>query len=442
MTKTPSPLSQKQARSIEHALAFLVGEKASRLITSIEDYRDAQLSRELKLSNNRIALITDRGLEEFERVIDVMVDAKIYEGLADYSEIWAASWKTLEELLSSRGKVKSAQEWLGLISAKIDPQIHLRRIVVPFIGVEFKGIDDLALGSFRLLRPSISFLDHQGVDHARADVPKIIAGYQDQALWLYGSVRGTRRVVERKIQNLSDLIAGLLAVLFAVLAKSGATRVFISSAMSGHGFSRRPDWHSWEETASIFTNHGNHRWVPPFVIDKDRREEFAQVSEISTAMRIFETETRTPLEEAVARGFRWFADAHRDPTLVMQFVKYWSCIETFFSREREKITKSVSVGVASVLVFGGYGFAQQDEYSQLKKRVEKLYDLRSDAVHEAKRDHVTEQDVIELSGFAARLLYNALSFVERGYQRPEEIKQHCMRLDEQHKRGHSADNPG
>ncbi|URI05922.1 HEPN domain-containing protein [Aquincola tertiaricarbonis] len=152
-------------------------------------------------------------------------------------------------------------------------------------------------------------------------------------------------------------------------------------------------------------------------------------SVVGTAMRIFESEARTALEESIARGFHWFADAHRDPVPVMQFVKYWSCIETFFAIDQDDITRSLSIGVAAVLVFGGYEFVAREQYGSLKKRVAALYAMRSQAVHRASRNHIAERDVGELSRYAAQLLINMVSFVEDGYREPGEIKQHCLRLD-------------
>lgn len=82
-----------------------------------------------------------------------------------------------------------------------------------------------------------------------------------------------------------------------------------------------------------------------------------------------------------------------------------------------------------MLAFGGFGFVPHDDYVKTKKRVASLYALRSQAVHRASRTHVTEMDVAELSRYAAQLLFNMASFVERGYQKPDEIKQHCERLN-------------
>lgn len=99
----------------------------------------------------------------------------------------------------------------------------------------------------------------------------------------------------------------------------------------------------------------------------------------------------------------------------------------------------MSIGVSAVLAFGGYGFVQLADYWKIKKRVSSLHKLRSQAVHRASRTHVDESDVAELSRCAAQLLINMVSFVERGFRLPNEIKEHCKRLDEQIGQGTGAE---
>lgn len=115
----------------------------------------------------------------------------------------------------------------------------------------------------------------------------------------------------------------------------------------------------------------------------------------------------------------------------MQFVKYWSCIEVFFSEQNEEITKSVSAGIAAVLVFGGLGVVPEADYTKTKTRVTQLYKKRSKAVHGASREHVTTRDIVDLSRYAAWLLVNMLSMSERGYRDRKPIKAISMRLDEE-----------
>lgn len=435
MTCAASPLSKKQARTIQYALTQLAGAK-SFLPVSIENFRKVPFGHELQLTGHRMVLLSEHGMEQVRLIVRTLQLANPFDGMADYSDVWSACWKTLEELLSQNQMAESAEEWFDLISARVTPQIRSRCFAAPFVGIEFKDIDEVALGPLKLVRPSVSHLDGAGVDHEWANVEKIIGRYRDGELWLLGQARGTPRVAETKFRTLSDLVAGLLAATAAaVMLKSGATKIFVSPNISGHASHGDASWFSWDELNLNLSLHRSGLRGVPFVIGANLRDQLDEASVVGTSMRIFESDTRTPLEEAIARGFHWFADAHRDPTPVMQFVKYWSCIETFFSIDKEDITKSVSIGVAAVLVFGGFGFEPRENYSNLKRRVAILYGLRSQAIHRASRSHIFEPDVAELSRYTAQLLINAVSFVERGYRKPDEIKQYSMHLDEKIEQG-------
>lgn len=386
-------------------------------------------AHKLHLPDGRMKTLSDFGLEQFKILVSTVHDADSFRGLANYVDLWKASTKTFAELFATNRMAETAQEWLGFLSERLAPEIRSRTFVVPFVGLELKGIDELVLGPYKIIRPSIRFLDQAGVDHRWTDVPSKIQNYNYWELWLTGSAQGTHQVAESHIRTQSVLVAGLIAVVAATMLPNGATELFISPNMTGHDTDGRATWFSWGEAGSEFALHGSGLRGLPLPIDANMRDQLLNASYITTAMRIFQSERRTPLEQAVALGFHWFADAHRDPTQVMQLVKYWSCIETFFSLDKEDITHSLSVGVASVLVFGCYRFAEVEDYQDLKKRVAKLYALRSQAIHRASRDHVKVRDVVDLSRFAGQLLLNVLSLIEKGYQTPAQIKAHCQRLD-------------
>lgn len=100
--KDASPAcSRKQARIIQRALTQLAKAKSYKPIMSIEDFGEAPFGRELQLTNHRMVLLTDHGMEQVERIVNTTVEADPYAGLADYADVWSASWKTLEELVSN-----------------------------------------------------------------------------------------------------------------------------------------------------------------------------------------------------------------------------------------------------------------------------------------------------------------------------------------------------
>jgi len=188
-----SPLSSKQSRSIDYALSQLSSVKSFTPIRSIEDLRKATFGHELQLADHRIVYLSEHGMEQVRLIVQTLHEADPFEGLAGYSDLWMACWKTLEELFSNGQIAENANALFALISERVRPQIQSRTFVVPFIGIELTGIDDLSLGSMKLLRPSVKHLDEQGVDHAFADIQRIIQRYRHGELWLTGTVRGTQR---------------------------------------------------------------------------------------------------------------------------------------------------------------------------------------------------------------------------------------------------------
>lgn len=442
MTEANISLTRKQTRIIERALARLTGPKTFIDVRSIEDLEGVTLSHDLQLPDGRMLMLSDTGLEQFELLVSTVHEADPFNGLVDYADLWTASKRTFGAFVASRQMAETPQEWFEPIAARLAPEIRSRIFAVPFVGIELKEIDEWVIGSLKVVCPSIGRLDEAGVDHGWADVASLIQKYRTWELWLIGPSEGTHRVAEARFRTLATLTAGLLAAAFAVMLVNGATDLFISPNMSGHNADGLATWFSWSESGENFSLHQSGRRGQRFPLDENLRSQLAQASVFSTAMRIFESDKRTPLEEAVARGFHWFADAHQDPSRVMQLVKYWSCIEAFFSLDQKDITRSLSVGVAAVLVFGGFSFARFDEYKDLKKRVARLYALRSRAVHRASVNHVTDRDVVELSRYASQLLWNAVSFVERGFRTPDEIKRHGEGVDEQMERGRSAASSG
>ena len=113
----------------------------------------------------------------------------------------------------------------------------------------------------------------------------------------------------------------------------------------------------------------------------------------------------------------------------MKLVKYWSAVETFFSINQTEITRSVSAGLAAVLVFGGFEFVPIADYITTKRRIAELYSARSKAVHRASHRHVSALDAAELSQWVAWMLINMVSFQMQGYKSVAQIKEHSNRLD-------------
>ena len=136
---------------------------------------------------------------------------------------------------------------------------------------------------------------------------------------------------------------------------------------------------------------------------------------IHCAQNIVENREQSEVARAISKLIFWYSDAHRDSEPVMKFVKYWSCVEVFFSFENEDITHSVSSGLTSMLVFGGFQFVELSDYSELKAEIKHFYAYRSRAVHGASHDHITEGTVARFGQLVAWMIVTVVALTERGY---------------------------
>lgn len=427
-TKMPA-LTKKQYCIIDVALKRLHGVKSFLVQKSMKDFVGVNfLLRELHLTDNRTALLTDVGLAHMQMIVATLDKADFFDGLTDYSDIWNACWRVFEDLLSKGVVTDNAVEFLKLVRERLDVDIGSHTYAVPLFGIEMEGIEEITLGSMKIVRPSISHLDTAGVNHAHADLLSVIEATK-QYLWLFGSAKGTPKVAERKFHGQAQLAAGMLAVYAASMFESGASAFRIGVIMSPEQAYGPARWISWDNNNLELTTHGKFIRAQQFKVNGELLDQFATASGFARAFKIFESEQRTELEEAITKGIYWYSDAHRDSVSVMKLIKYWSCVETFFSADKNGITKAVSTGLASVLVFGGYNFVPATEYGSLKRKITKLYSLRSRAVHGAAYEHVSERDASDLSQWVAWMLINMVMFVERGYTKVAEIKKITDQLD-------------
>lgn len=145
--------------------------------------------------------------------------------------------------------------------------------------------------------------------------------------------------------------------------------------------------------------------------------------------RIIQGESDSDAEHAVRRAIYWFFDAQADTSAEMQLVKFWSCIECFFSFENSgETTTKIKRGLTALLTFGGYGFANLETWMALEREIDALYDLRSSAVHDARHSHVSDRDITTVSKWAAWAILEIAGLISSGYDTRAQIKEQTDRL--------------
>lgn len=324
--------------------------------------------------------------------------------------------------------LKSADEVLRAIADLIEQEVDEHNFIVPIFGVELDGIDSFSLGTMTILIMSSDVLDSAGVKYELMDIShlnELNKGY----FWLKGTERGTPSVAQQRFTEQAYLTSGMLAIIAAALYELGAFYFRIGVIMSSEETIGRSAWVSWSESNRNLTKHYSSRTGQPFPLNNVLSEDTDLNRLVYRTFEILQTSKRTPLEEAIARAVFWYSDAHRDPILVMRLIKYWSCVEAFFSFEDEDITHAVASGLSSILVFGGFRFVPLSQYTSLKKQIRDLYKCRSKALHRGSHQHTKEKEVAQFSQWVAWMIISMVGLVEQGYATLEEVKKHTERLD-------------
>jgi hypothetical protein len=198
-------LTKKQLRTIDYAVNQLFGSKSFMAPALLKgQFGPDFLTRLLQLTNHRITLFTDTGLANMQKIVATIDEASMFNGLANYSDIWSACRSILENLLSQGKQLKDARELLESLRQVLDSEISNHTFVVPLFGIEMDGIESIPLGSMKVIRPSIAHLDSLGVKHDHADLKQIFDS-AEYCLWLIGSERGTLDVSLGKFRTHAEL---------------------------------------------------------------------------------------------------------------------------------------------------------------------------------------------------------------------------------------------
>lgn len=358
-------------------------------------------------------LLTDSGIAALQRAVDTLTAAGAAEDRLTSDDVWSAFKEVYETCLQNQQVPESAQEFINLVAESIRLKTHIHTFVAVLHGVKLSGVDEVKLGELRLVASVRKLVQECGL----ANYDGLDKGFGKemlQACCLAGSKAGTFEAAKRWYREQVHLAAGMLAVEAGASYERAATSFCIepgferasSAAGSGYFF-----WNDNDKYLGRSISSGRGQLLN---LTEERVRELVQPGAFDHAFVILQKRDRSELEDSIARAVYWYGEAHRDPVQVMQFVKYWSCLECLLGGPGEQLTETLAVGVVTVLTFGHFRLLESKDQLQHSKTVKRLYADRSKAVHRASHSHVTTRDVELLSSWTAWVIYNAISFSHTG----------------------------
>ncbi len=380
------------------------------------------LFRELRLSSGQVIYLTDKALSAIDNLHDCLAGVihksyKITDG-----DLHKAIIDLVKRIYCEEIKAEDFFNELDLVLVSSQKDYVTYACLQ---GLGLQGFDCFQIGPFAFQNASRDLLKHvQGNEENVDHVWKKTKG----RLLVSCSYTGSEDYIDSQFSKDAARVCSALALAFTTALDKGIIGVRLVPEIRGHNYSSS-NFRFWVSAdgerlvTSVTMGAG-----PYLNLSKENFELLEGNNWYAQLMDAARSEPKTEIEEVIVRALHWFYGAQSEEVLEMQFVKLWSCIECVFSFEKAKVLSAIRNGLSAVLVFGGFRFVEFKEIKHLRSRITKLYDLRSEAVHDAAVGHVEVKDVVELSKWAAWLVLELVALRELGYKTRREIKEQSDRL--------------
>lgn len=418
----------KTRRQADSDIATLLRPKE--LMTALQALKELEfmerLCREVKTPSGRSIYLSEKANKSLSRLVETVEKFLPSGPLVGYEDIYRACKAVLGQLYQEETPPKDIDSFLAAVEEIAKESISTHRFYTSLDGLDFEGMDELRIGRLTVQRPDLTILQ-QCV--ANEDMVSNTWKRMERGLWMTGEITGSRKYAEHRFFEDVKAACGLLAVSFSTVLERGGAAVRLIPSMDGRVRPSAASWFSFPTESKVLCNSWSMQGYQALTLNEQLRDGMLGCEWFQELTRIIQDGRDTDAEQAVRRGIYWFFDAQTDTTLEMQLVKFWSCIECIFSfGNNGQTTEKIKQGLTATLTFGRYGFSHLDDWESLEKEIKDLYDLRCDAVHDAKHGHVKAHNVTTVSKWAAWVMLEVAGLISEGFESRAAIKAETDRV--------------
>ena len=345
-------MTPKEKRIIEGDLAVLFSTKAFLVLKTIEDWKAVGFFHPQVRTETNSHPLSEAAIAALRRITAIMQKVPDLRRSCSLDEIAQQVHGSYEGWLG-RLQQPDADEFIESCAQPLLAQVLERTHLISLHGLELSDMDRLDLGTVFICKPDPALL--QEVQFGGAITKEWIMKDFSDGLWLIGRSSGSPKTSLARFDHHTVLVIGMLAVCGAILFEGSIWQSHLRTGLSPQRQSNTTAAFRWDLAGANPTVHrlwGSDRALPlnQKVVTYLRKECF--LDEFS---KLPSKEDKTEIEEAVERALYWFADAHGDRNTTMRFIKLWSCVECFFTINKEEVTEAnVREGIAITLTFAGY----------------------------------------------------------------------------------------
>jgi hypothetical protein len=385
-----------------------------------------RLYREVAIPSGGQVYLSDKADVSFLRLVETVEVHLPSSNLVLPDEIYQTCKLVLGRMYEQEAPAKDIDTFLCAVDAAIQRDIATRVFYTTLDGLSLSGVSQVRVGNLTVQNPNLAILQNCVAYESMIDGAW---GRMKSGLWISAEITGSRKCAEKQFFNDVKAACGLLAVTLTTMLERGGYAVRLTPSMDGRVRPSTATWFSIEASSHELCTSSSMKGFQTIDLDEALVKQLYESEWFGELTEIIQRKSGTDAENAVRRAVYWFFDAQTDTSQEMQLVKFWSCIECFFSFENSgETTNKIKRGLIALLTFGNYGFASLNIWKELERQIDTLYELRSRAVHDASHSHVSERDIITISKWAAWVILEIAGLISNGYETRAQIKVQTDRL--------------
>lgn len=420
--------SEKKKRIISRCVWDIFSRKAISDVPIRDALKEHGIFHNILTVGNNIVVLSHECLSNLSKIVDLIYSENKLCSQITRGDIHRKLINTYKKwILEERGV--DSEAFVDEIVSGIFSTVSTFNYLIPMDGIELKDIDKIIIGKFYIQRPDRQLFQQLKIDEqigTKSSYNMFNAPY-----WIIGAVNGSPDASRAKFERGVKIIVGMIAIYGCILYKTAFTESKVRTIDPPAHVSSTVHMLRWTDQYNNPSLSADYRFKQPLPFYLKDVEYFKKECFYDLMSACLEDKQLTQLQSAVYKSLYWMSDAYTEDNNVMCFVKLWTCIECFFSFDKnfKDMTKNLSAGMASILTFAGYGIVKTDNYTEFKKKITKLYGYRSKALHTAKFDHITSEHINELAQLVSWLILSMLALVDRGYTSLGEVREQVIRLD-------------
>ncbi|GHS82584.1 hypothetical protein PAGU2196_34180 [Pseudomonas sp. PAGU 2196] len=389
-----------------------------------------RLAREVATPSGSKVYFTDQARSAFESLITIVFPVLMSELCVLESDVDSACRKALGELYEQDNPGVSFDHYFERARNIAYEMVAPRRFYTTLHGLEFDDIDEFDIGNIKIQRPLYSVLE--GSD-AQEQNKTAIWNKMQRGLWVSAELTGSMDYAESEFFDLVRMVCGLLAVSFTTVLEYGGLAVRLMPSMAGRSKPNEANWFSYDMMSKKLRTSFNAENLQALRMSAVHADGLVACDWFQYLVSVIESKSPSEIEILIKRGLYWFFDAQTDCALEMKLVKFWSCIECFFSIKEHvpgapSTTEKIVRGTTACLTYGSFRFSPPDKWNELEAQIKKLYDLRCVAVHDGAHGHVAAKDVAVVSKWASWVLLEIGQLARGGFDTRRKIKAEVDRM--------------